>query len=179
MSKPAAIPCVILAGGASSRFGAPKAMAELNGKPLIAHVIDRLQPQTSAPIVINTNDASLFSDFPQCCIADILPKGTGPLAGLHAALSWAEQEDHDAVVTSPVDTPFLPLDLITKLSAKGGPAVAISEGRVHPLCGFWPVALFEILEDQIAESMRAAHDWVRACSAVNIVFETDEINPVF
>ncbi len=37
---------VILAGGRSSRMGVGrKALLELHGRPLLAHVIERLQPQ--------------------------------------------------------------------------------------------------------------------------------------
>ena len=180
MSSLPDIPVVILAGGASSRFGSPKALAELNGKPLIAHVIDQLQPQTTGPIVINTNDPELFADFPQVCIADILPKGTGPLAGLHAALSWAEGEGHDAVVTSPVDTPFLPRDLIVKLSVAGEAAVAKTDERTHPLCGFWPAMLRERLELEVAGGLRTAHGWAKLAKAVELAFrKTDGVDPFF
>jgi len=172
------IPCVIIAGGASRRFGTAKALAVLNSKPLITHVFDGLQLQTSVPVVINTNDTAVFSKLPCPCIADILSKDVGPLAGLHAALSWAEINGHKVVVTSPLDTPFLPADLIERLSADGKPAIAKSGTRAHPLCGYWPTALRALLEQEIEAGMRAAHDWIQRCNASEIEFEiTNGVDP--
>ena len=53
---------VILAGGASRRFGGDKALAPLDGKPLIAHVIGRLSGPHTA-LAINAHDSSAYSDL--------------------------------------------------------------------------------------------------------------------
>jgi len=47
-------------------------------------------------------------------VADVVPDFAGPLAGLHAALAFAATS---YVVTSPCDSPFLPLDLVARLAA--------------------------------------------------------------
>lgn len=119
----------ILAGGASRRFGTDKALALLDGKPLIAHVIDRLRPQVAAVVVVgrDQSDARSIPDLPQ--------PGLGPLGGLNAALALAAAEGFDAVLTSGCDLPRLPLDLAARLGS--GPAVALGQ----PLLGIWPVTL--------------------------------------
>lgn len=52
MSKRPEVAVCILAGGASRRFGNHKACAERDGKPLLAHVIDRILAQTNGPMFI-------------------------------------------------------------------------------------------------------------------------------
>ena len=48
-------PAVILAGGRSSRMGGgDKCLLPLGSKPMIAHVLEAIAPQT-ADILINTN----------------------------------------------------------------------------------------------------------------------------
>ena len=42
---------LVLAGGVSRRFGSEKALAEWEGKPLLVHVLARLQPACSAVAV--------------------------------------------------------------------------------------------------------------------------------
>ena len=42
--EPARWPVYVLAGGQSSRFGADKALAPLDGKPLILHVLEAFAP---------------------------------------------------------------------------------------------------------------------------------------
>ena len=43
---------IILAGGASERFGCDKGLLELAGKPLVLHVFDRIKNQVDEVIVI-------------------------------------------------------------------------------------------------------------------------------
>ncbi len=42
MPSPARLPAIVLAAGAARRFGAPKQTARLDGRPLLAHVLDTL-----------------------------------------------------------------------------------------------------------------------------------------
>lgn len=173
------IPCVILAGGKSRRFGMDKGLAELAGTPLIERVEARLRGQTGGPIVINTASVEGYQGFSGRLLSDRIVGDVGPLAGLHAALSWAGDAGYERVVTAPVDTPFLPLDLIAKLASVGGVSVAKSS-RLHPVCGCWSTALVEDIEAAITSGLRAVHCWAEQCDAVAVEFEaTDGIDPFF
>jgi molybdopterin-guanine dinucleotide biosynthesis protein A len=102
---------VILAGGQASRMGGKdKGLIELNHKPLIQHVIERLSPQTSR-ILINANRnqkeyqqfGSVFGDsFSDC---------PGPMGGIHAGLINAET---DWVGFVPCDSPQISTDLVAR-----------------------------------------------------------------
>lgn len=125
---------VILAGGAGRRMGgADKALIQFGGETLLAQAIARLYPQVEE-LAISYNGASLPTNFP--ILKDAAP--LGPLAGILAAMNWAQ--DADAVVSVAVDTPHFPCDLVPRLHLAGGLAVARA-GRVHPTFGLWPLSL--------------------------------------
>jgi molybdopterin-guanine dinucleotide biosynthesis protein A len=174
---------VVLAGGRSSRLGGgDKGLRPLAGRPILAHVVERLKPQVSA-LVINANgDPARFAAFGLRVVADSVPGFAGPLAGVHAGLQWAR--DHlpaaCAVVTVPGDTPFLPGDLVTRfLAARRDHAdallVARSESGVHPVIGLWPVALAAELEESLKRGARKASAWTEAHGAIEVSFPPVEI----
>ncbi len=51
--------CIVLAAGASSRMGQPKALLEIDGKPLIQHLVERLETQGLEPVIITNAEISV------------------------------------------------------------------------------------------------------------------------
>ena len=172
---------MILAGGASRRFGSPKGFAELNGVRLIDLVLERLRVQTRAEIALNAGAESPYGALDLPLIPDTHTGQPGPLAGLYAAMDWAASLGYERVVTVPVDLPFLPTDFITRLNTVGAPAISQSQKRAHPVCGLWSVSLKSELNAQIEAGMRAAHIWATHCQATPVHFPQDEKgrNPFF
>lgn len=171
MTDASSTPICILAGGGSRRFGKDKALAQLNGKTLLAHVIDRVQAQSDGAIVINAGDPAPFSEFGLSIVSDGEWRGSGPLAGILTALQWARREGSDTVITLAVDLPFAPLDLIARLNAAGAPAVCASGDRWHPVNGIWRVEQSEALEAYLKSGKRSAHGWAEHCGAAIASFE--------
>jgi molybdopterin-guanine dinucleotide biosynthesis protein A len=136
---------VILAGGQSRRMGGvDKALVPLCGRPLIAHVLDRLEPQVDRVLISANGDAGRFADFGCKVVPDSSPQG--PLSGVLAALTVAASMGATHVVSTPVDTPFLPGDLVPQLllAAEGsaeGLALASDATGHHPATAVWPVGL--------------------------------------
>ncbi len=152
----------LLAGGRSQRMGSDKCLIELGGKPMVSHVIGRLRPQVHRIVIVANEEPERFSDTCLPVISDTVEGRAGPLAGLHAALEWAISETPDArfVATVPVDTPFLPDDMVTRLMAAlqdndVGSAIASSGGQHHPVTGLWEVALIGEVEDALRNGVRA------------------------
>ena len=165
----------IIAGGKSKRMGVEKSFVKLGPKTLIVRVIDRLSPQVE-DIVINANgDTKRFQFLEFDIIPDIETEIDTPLAGIHAALSYAEEEGYDAVVTVPSDSPFLPHDLVRKLAGTK-PAFANSKGQDHFLTGFWPTMLLPHLEKEMKKSNRV-QDWVFKIDAAKINWRADDYDP--
>jgi molybdenum cofactor guanylyltransferase len=158
---------VVLTGGLSRRMGGgDKAFREIAGKSLIQHVIERLSPQCS-PLAINANGGpGRFAAFALPVIADAADDFQGPLAGILAGLRWAARAAPEVrfIATAACDTPFLPRDLVAKLLAAASPAfpaiaLAKSGGRIHPVCGLWPLAFADDLEQALASGTRKAGLW--------------------
>ena len=105
---------VVFAGGQGRRMGGvDKGLVELDGRALVAHVIERLAPQVGE-LVINANqNRDRYAAFGYPVVADVIPDFAGPLAGLHAAMAAATTP---YIVTSPCDSPFLPADLVARLT---------------------------------------------------------------
>lgn len=174
------LPCVILAGGQSRRFGSNKAFAPFQGKRLIDHLITRISYQTTGPIRINAPTGAGFGDMSEPLITDQLTGNLGPLAGLHAAMNWAKMAGYSAVITTPVDTPILPGDFVKRLIETGTPAIAKCNDRLHFVHGLWPTALTEPLESAIERGLRSASDWASECEAATCEFhERAGLDPFF
>jgi molybdopterin-guanine dinucleotide biosynthesis protein A len=181
MLVPSQIAGVILAGGRSRRFGGgDKGLSDLGGKPVLAHVIERFQPQVGR-LVLNANgDMSRFADFGLDVISDNESPEHGPLSGVLAALDWATQQNADfkAVVTVSTDVPFLPSDLVQKLeSARGaGVAIASSGGQRQPTIAIWPLSVRPSIVEALHRSALSVDALAAKLNAVIVEFPDREIS---
>lgn len=140
----------ILAGGQGRRMGGQdKALLPLAGRPLVAHVIDRLEPQVERLALSANGDPARMSRFGLPVLPDT-DTSQGPLSGLLAALDWAAPLGATHLVTAPTDAPFLPPDLTPRLLLAGDLALARSAGNDHPTFGLWPVTLRDDLRAFLA-----------------------------
>jgi molybdopterin-guanine dinucleotide biosynthesis protein A len=68
--------------------GYDKALLQIGGCPLLAHVIARLQPQV-LPLVLSANGGrSCFANFRLTALPDPHEPFGGPLGGIIAGLQW-------------------------------------------------------------------------------------------
>jgi molybdopterin-guanine dinucleotide biosynthesis protein A len=156
--------CVILAGGLSRRMGGgDKGLVRVAGKPVLAHLRERLMPQV-VTLALNANgDPGRFSALGLTVLADGVAGNPGPLAGILAALDHGASIDGiDWVVSVPCDTPFVPVDLVARLHAGRGDApgaVATSAGRRHPTVALWSVSSrIAIRTALVAEGIRRVEE---------------------
>jgi molybdopterin-guanine dinucleotide biosynthesis protein A len=145
------VAAILLAGGLSTRMGGgDKPLRSLGGRPVLAHLLDRLRPQAGALAISANGDPARFGEFGLPVIADTVPGHAGPLAGILAGMEWAASRGFTQIVSVPADTPFIPSDLVARLrdtagEAPNGLAVAASGERTHPPIALWPLALREEL----------------------------------
>ena len=155
---------VILAGGLARRMGGgDKALLELAGRPLLAHVIERLAPQVDE-LVLNANgDPARFAQFGLPVVPDTVEGFAGPLAGVLAGMRWAAARGHQDVASAAGDTPFFPTDLVARLqAARGDQPICMAATRdperglsEHPTFALWPVRLADDLEKSLTEEHHA------------------------
>ncbi len=132
----------IFAGGKSSRFGSDKALAVLNGQPLIAHVAASLALQCDAVIVVGRAQDGYR------CIEDRPAPDMGPLAGLAAALAFAAAGGFRNVLSVGVDAPGIWGGL--RVMLEPAPAYVVNQ----PVIGYWPVTALGLLDEILASNQR-------------------------
>ncbi len=104
---------LILAGGAGRRVGgSDKGLLIWQGKPLVAHVVERLRPQLGRVLISCNRNLETYRSFAEITSVDRRRGYQGPLAGLEAAIPSIESE---FVLISACDTPLLPADLGRRL----------------------------------------------------------------
>lgn len=162
---------VLLAGGQSRRMFEPagttgdKGLLDIGGKPMLAHVIDRLRPQVGQMVLNANGDASRFERFGLPVVPDPVGGFAGPLAGVLAGLRWAEANAAGAthIATVSTDAPFIPSDLVERLARALTPekpiSIAQSNGELHPVIGLWPIALADDLEAALRGGTRKVLAW--------------------
>jgi molybdopterin-guanine dinucleotide biosynthesis protein A len=168
---------VVLAGGRGRRMGSvDKGLVELDGKPLVAHVVERFAPQV-ATVLINANrNADRYAAFGARVIPDDVPDYAGPLAGLHAGLSAATTP---YVATAPCDSPFLPRDLVSRLGAalvgaRASLAVARTGEQPHPVFALVRRDLLDHLSRFLGEGGRKIDLWYSTLPVVEVAFDDED-----
>ena len=143
----------ILAGGASRRFGSPKALATIGGRTVIERARDAMHEAGLEPRLI-THRPEWFAGLGLPTRGDKI-SGVGPLGGIHAAVEWAAQERRPGALCVSCDMPFLHPGLLRALVGGGSEhAVAVPEsgGRrgIEPLCAYYPVSCLPQIENHLA-----------------------------
>jgi len=156
---------LVLAGGRATRMGGgDKCLLTLAGRPILAHLVERLRPQVRR-IVLNVNgDLDRFSAFGLPVAGDPVEGHAGPLAGVLAGLEWAAAKAPDCpwVLSVPGDGPFVPRDLVARLLGEaqaGAEVVTVSAaGNRNPVVALWAVALAADLRRALIEEKLAKVD---------------------
>jgi len=159
---------LVLAGGLARRMGGgDKARISIGGATILERVLARLTPQCAAVILNANGDPARFADAGLAVVPDSVPGFAGPLAGILAGLDWAAAHRPEIadVASVPGDCPFLPPDLVARLSAAraaaGAPLACARSGEWrHPVVGLWPVKLREDLRHALVEEdLRKIEIW--------------------
>lgn len=140
---------ILLVGGASRRFGSPKALAQLGGETLAAHAWRVLGEACDERIAVGKEDDGLALPFA------LLDDGTevrAPIAGVVAGLRAAANE---VSVVLPVDCPLVTADDLRLLADECRDAAVPPSG---PLPGAYRRTALAELERALDEGRLALHD---------------------
>jgi len=167
---------VVLAGGQGSRMGGvDKGLQAFRGRPMVAHVIERLEPQVDELIVNANRNAEAYAGFGHTVVVDEIAGFAGPLAGFERGLAHASGE---LVVTVPCDSPFLPLDLVARLRSAleredAQLAVAKTGEQAHPVFSLMRRGLHGSLRAFLASGQRKIDRWYGALRVVEVPFDDE------
>ena len=182
------IPGVLLAGGLARRMGGgDKPMRAIGGCTILERVITRLTPQCDGLILNANGDPARFAAFGLPVIPDSVENFPGPLAGILAALDWAaaNRPEVSLVLSAAADCPFLPRNLVARLSQACSDqtaqlAVAASGGQSHPVIGLWSVSLrHELRHALVVEDVRKIDRWTARYELATVTWPIKPLDPFF
>jgi molybdopterin-guanine dinucleotide biosynthesis protein A len=167
---------IVLAGGQGRRMGGvDKGLVPLDGRPMVAHVIERLAPQVATVLVNANQNAERYAALGRAVVPDQVGGFAGPLAGLHAGLARAATP---FVVTVPCDSPFLPADLVARLAAaleanRAQLAVAKTEEQPHPVFCLVRRDALPHLASFLEAGGRKIDAWYATLAVVEVAFDDE------
>lgn len=174
---------VILAGGQSSRMGGiDKFLLPINQTNMLSLILDRFKKQIDTIIISANGDNARLAEFNLPVVNDPVDEDAGPLAGILAAMIWAQKNKANSthILSIGADTPFFPPSLALKFlnaSAEHTDKIimAKSNNQFHPIIGLWPVMLIESLRDAIRNKMYKIRAWSDTHPNKAITFENEII----
>lgn len=134
----------ILAGGAGSRMGGPKAGVELAGRPLIEHGLAAARLARLRPFVVAREDSELPPLREPVLVEPAGPRH--PLSGIIAALEHAEEP----LVVLACDLPLVPAELLAELGRRRAPFGIPLAPRPQPLVARYSPGLLPRLRAGLA-----------------------------
>ncbi len=145
---------VILAGGASSRFGTPKTAAPLAGRPLIKYPLAAMRAAELPVLVVAKadNDVTPLIDAAELLVEPAHPRH--PLRGIVSALEHVGRP----IVVCACDMPFVNEGVLRMLAALPDDLAVVEAGGIpQPMLGRYTPAVLEVLSTALTEerSVRA------------------------
>jgi molybdopterin-guanine dinucleotide biosynthesis protein A len=150
---------VLLVGGASRRFGSPKALARIDGTTLAERAWGTLGEACDERLAFGKADDELQLPF---ALQDDGTDVRAPLAGLVAGLRTAR---NDVCVFLPVDTPKVTAELLRELGTSCREAAVPQTG---PLPGAYSRAALPALEHRLEAGELALRDALAELDAVTV-----------
>jgi molybdenum cofactor guanylyltransferase len=148
----------VLAGGAGTRLGGPKAAASLGGRPLVTHALDAFEAAGISAAVVAKQDTPLPELADGVEIWRESAAGFHPLSGIVEA---ASRMGDGVLVVCPCDLPLVSDQLLGWLASLGGPLDVVAS---QPLLGRYSVRLAAPLAEAVAAG-RSAQATVAALGA--------------
>jgi molybdopterin-guanine dinucleotide biosynthesis protein A len=155
--------------------GVDKGLAPFLGRPLVAHVLERLAPQVDEILVNANRNPDAYAQFGHRVIADEIPGFAGPLAGFERGLAHAAGS---LVVTVPCDSPFLPRDLVARLRSaldeRGADlAVARTGDQPHPVFCLMRRRVLPSLQAFLSSGQRKIDKWYAGLAVAEVAFDDE------
>ena len=157
---------MLLVGGASTRFGSPKALAEVDGETLAERGWRVLGELCQERLAVGKLSDGLELPFP---VVDDGSDVRASLAGLVAALRAASYEP---AVVLPVDCPLVTAELLVSLADACAAGIDAALPQTGPLPGAYRRSALPILERALTSGRLSIRDALRESTV-----ETVECDP--
>lgn len=151
--------------------GRDKGLLELDGQPLIEHVLARIAPQVPNIIISANRNLERYLAYDYPVITDQM-SDKGPLAGILSALQQCQSK---WLLTIPCDTPYLPTNLVKRICSTKNSAQAalytVHDGeRLQPLVSMLHRDLITSLQEYLMTDNRKVADWLARENSFTVDF---------
>jgi len=151
----------IIAGGPAKRLGGvAKPFLKVGGRAIAERQLSLLRGAALVRVFVVANDPAPWAALGVDVVPDLVG-GSGPLGGIHAALTALGDDGCDAVVCLAGDLPFVGADLLATLRdrAPWADAVAPRSARgIEPLCARYARALLPAIDGAVRAGQLAVHE---------------------
>lgn len=153
--------------------GADKGLQAVGDKLMVQWVLERLAPQVNGIIISANRNLERYRSLGCPVVPDHGEAFAGPLAGLQAALTAATTP---LIVTVPCDSPFLPLDLASRLlrgllENRADLAVATTADKTQRAFSLLRRGLLPQLTAFLETGGRKVGDWHRTLNLCEVGFD--------
>lgn len=165
---------IILSGGRGTRMGGvDKGLLPFRGRTMVEWVLDRIEPQVAEVLISANQNLDRYLAFGHPVLTDRVTGFAGPLAGLHAGLCVARC---DLVITVPCDSPFLPADLVPRMThalenGEVDVAVARTGDQAHPVFCLCRSGVLTHLSAFLEAGGRKIDTWYAALKVCEVAFD--------
>lgn len=169
------IPCILFAGGKSSRMGEDKSLLPFGGLPTLAqYQYERLR-KLFARVAVSTKTADKFN-FNADFILDPAAVDFAPTAGFVSSFKTLADE---RIMVLSVDTPFIDETVFQSLLEKDeeglDAVIARTPTGSHPLCGIYHRSLLEEFERMLHEGDHRLGKLLSSSKTRFVMFEDEEL----
>ena len=168
------IPCVIFAGGKSSRMGEDKALLPFGGFSTLTQYQYNKLSQLFSHVYISTKNSTKF-DFEANFIEDI-EDVYAPTLGFISAFKTLKV---DAFFAISVDTPFITQEIFSKIintdKKNYNATIAKLNGKVQPLCGIYHQTLLNDFEEMLREDRHKLGFLLQKKETKYVAFEDENL----
>jgi molybdopterin-guanine dinucleotide biosynthesis protein A len=176
-TEPGSVAAYVLAGGGSTRFGRDKALAEINGKPMLLQMCELIFDNIARDVRV-IGDAGKYGKFGVTCLEDGWP-GQGPLGGIITALMGTAKNPAGPAwnLILSCDMPFMTEEMLVYCvdrSRKSRAEVVVprSQNGLEPLCACWRTSAGAKLQRAFNDGVRKVTEGMKRLE-MEVVDESD------
>lgn len=153
---------------------ADKGLVNYQGKPLIRHAIEKIEPQVQNIVISYNRNEAEYKKLPHLSAIDLLPGYYGPLMGI---LSCKPLIKSEFFFVMPCDMPWLPSNIVSVLleGVDNTQLTVAHDGlRIQPLLFAGGTQLIESIDEYLKEGGRSVKKWISSIDHVVVNFSSQQ-----